>query len=284
MRLQRGDDGVCVWVVVFELLCLRCLSCCVYSTLSHIFCDSTPGFNTSFTNDWAAREWPQLGGAPAPAAASAHARIDAAAFEKKKNTMFKVMKSLSDEKRTGLCKVYTQTLRAAIQELCVQCTKQHRSSSSSGSGSGSAVERSPPAAHADAVSASETFAIDLRKEIALQELMCAVFDLDEMLPANFMKSHFNALYAPAVIIALFFVTSSADTASLPPTFTHRLQSTGPSRAAAAGACGYFCSTWTTKLFVLTSVMDANMLSSCLERLLLGLTPMCTLLDSRSCGD
>jgi hypothetical protein len=42
-------------------------------------------------------------------------------------------------------------------------------------------------------SSSESFSFDLRKEVALQELLCAVVDMDELLPAGFMKSHFNAL-------------------------------------------------------------------------------------------
>ena len=81
-------------------------------------------------------------------------------------------------------------------------------------GGPAAVDRSPLSGQMDAAASaasaaaatSETFAIDLRKEVALQELMCAVVDLDEMLPANFMKSHFNALYAFADAIRYQFVT------------------------------------------------------------------------------
>ena len=89
------------------------------------------------------------------------------------------MKSLTDDRRNQLSKVYTMSLRANIQEFCEQCTKA------------SSVDRS--FAQLQTESSSESFSFDLRKEIALRELICAVSDLDEKFPPNFMKAHFNVL-------------------------------------------------------------------------------------------
>jgi hypothetical protein len=99
----------------------------------------------------------------------------------KVKAFFKTMKSINDDRRAYLSKVFSQNLKSNIQDFCMRCTRQNRPNSST------LFSNSP----VDTV--SETFSFDLRKEIALQELICAVVDFDEMLPANFMKSHFNAL-------------------------------------------------------------------------------------------
>ena len=97
------------------------------------------------------------------------------------------MKSLNDERRTQLGKLYTSSLRGTILEFCSQCSKANSNQQSGVS----SFDRmfSPPQSEAS----PEMFSFDLRKEIALRELICAVADLDEMFPPNFMKSHFNAM-------------------------------------------------------------------------------------------
>ncbi len=116
----------------------------------------------SFNDDWAAREW----------APSGSAVCDKVSDRVK--LFFKSMKSLNDDRRNQLSKVYTMTVRASIQEICGQCTKH------------SGFERASD-------TASDLFSFDPRKEIALRELICAVADLDELFPPNFMKSHFNVM-------------------------------------------------------------------------------------------
>jgi hypothetical protein len=128
------------------------------------------GFNVAFNDDWTSREWPATGVAGNDKVSD------------KVKSFFKSMKCLNEERRAQLGKVYSQALRAIIHEFCMQCTKQPKPLS----GVSAAFQT-----QADA--AAETFTFDLRKEPALHDLICAVVDLDEMLPANFLKSHFHAL-------------------------------------------------------------------------------------------
>lgn len=132
-------------------------------------CFSSLGFNVSFNNDWVSRELPASGA------------VAADKVSDKVKSFFKLMKSINDDRRAFLSRVYAQNVRSNILDFCVRCMRQNKSSA------GALLVSSP----VDAT--SETFSFDLRKEVALQEFICAVVDLDEMLPANFMKSHFNAL-------------------------------------------------------------------------------------------
>jgi hypothetical protein len=83
--------------------------------------------------------------------------------------------------------VYTQTLRNVIQEFFVQCSRSNSSCIS--------------LAEYQSEVGSEVCPFIFRKEFALQEMICAVVDLDELLPTNFMKSHFAAVYAPSFLPA-----------------------------------------------------------------------------------
>jgi Na+-transporting NADH:ubiquinone oxidoreductase subunit NqrE len=109
---------------------------------------------------------------------------------------------------------------------------------------------SPPQSEAS----PEMFSFDLRKEIALRELICAVADLDEMFPPNFMKSHFNAMLVESNVIAVpcsvkGCVIHAVGTANLYQTSTFPRNPAGQLlKAAAACACGTCCSTLTTILF------------------------------------
>ena len=140
---------------------------------------SVAGFNVSFNDDWASREWPAAGAAGADKVSD------------KVRSFFKSMKCLNDERRVQLGKVYSQSLRAIIHEFCLQCTKQNKST----------------AFQTQADAAAETFTFDLKKEPALQDLICAVVDFDELLPANFLKSHFHALYV-AHFFSFVFVAAA----------------------------------------------------------------------------
>ncbi len=139
-------------------------------------CISVTGFNVSFNDDWSSREWPQAG-------AAGNDKVS-----DKVKSFFKCMKSLNEERRTQLGKIYSLSLRAIIHEFCMQCTKQTKPAGSLSAGIDRQFFQPPP----DAI--TEAFSFDLRKQPALQDLICAVVDFDEMLPANFLKSHFHALY------------------------------------------------------------------------------------------
>lgn len=123
----------------------------------------------SFNNDWLSRELPAAAG------------IGTEKVSDKIKGFFKSMKSLNDDRRAVLSKVYSQNLRSNIQDFCMRCTKQTK------------PNLGTSFSQLQSESSSESFSFDLRKEVALQELLCAVVDMDELLPAGFMKSHFNAL-------------------------------------------------------------------------------------------
>lgn len=140
-----------------------------------MFICSVPGFAVSFIDDWSNREWPSSGSAGADK------------ISDRVKSFFKSMKSINDDRRNHFGKVYMSSLRATILEFCSQCSKANSNQQSGVS----SFDRmfAPPQSDAS----SEMFSFDLRKEIALRELICAVADLDEMFPPNFMKSHFNAM-------------------------------------------------------------------------------------------